>query len=284
MEDLKIAAVCMHCVSGRIEKNLGRAEVFAREASERGADILCFPEFSLSGYVLEAPEKVFSQAVFDQATGAVIEIARRNNLIIAIGMIEACPGQKPFITQIIAGPEGLLGIHRKTHLSPPEREKYQPGRTLGIHRLAKTALGVQLCYEAHFPEISTVMALEGAEVILMPHASPHGEPGQKFESWLRHLPSRAFDNSLFVAACNQVGRCPGAFSFPGVAVILSPLGRILASYRGNKEAMITADLSGEELKRIKAHRMRYFLPNRRPELYRTLTRHSGGENKKRHEG
>ena len=58
--------------------------------------------------------------------------------------------------------------------------------------------GLELCYESHFPEISTVLCLKGAEILFMPHASPRGEPDEKMKSWLRHLPSRAFDNGVFV--------------------------------------------------------------------------------------
>ena len=44
-------------------------------------------------------------------------------------------------------------------------------------------LGIQLCYDAHFPELSTRMALDGADVIFMPHASPRGTPSKKLDSW-----------------------------------------------------------------------------------------------------
>jgi N-carbamoylputrescine amidase len=90
----------------------------------------------------------------------------------------------------------------------------------------------------------------GADVIFMPHASPRGTPTQKFNSWMRHLPARAFDNSLYVVACNQ-----------------NPSGRIVKKNTGGKEHMIVADLKAEELEKVRGHRMRYFLPNRRPDLY-----------------
>ena len=56
----------------------------------------------------------------------------------------------------------------------------------------------------------------------MPHASPRGEPKDKRHSWLRHLPGRAFDNALFVVACNQVGRTGEGYSFPGVCLAFDP--------------------------------------------------------------
>ena len=130
--------------------------------------------------------------------------------------------------------------------------------------------GVQLCYESHFPEISTIMALKGAEILLIPHASPRGSPAEKAESWLRHLPSRAFDNGLYVVAYNQVGGNHNGFLFPGVAIALNPSGRVMNIYRGYEEKMIFVRLRRKELEETRNHRMKYFLPNRRPELYREI--------------
>ncbi|MFH1490214.1 MAG: nitrilase-related carbon-nitrogen hydrolase [Pseudomonadota bacterium] len=271
MEDLRIAAVCMHSIPGEIARNLSHMETFIREASERRVDVVCFPEFSLSGYLLESPDRIYSRSDYDDLLREVIRIAGQYGLTIITGVIEISGEGRPYISQILAGPEGIIGIHRKTHLSPPETSKYQAGQKLEVYECGKALLGVQLCYEAHFPEITTVMALKGAEVVFMPHASPQGTPEEKVQSWLRHLTGRAFDNSLFVVACNQVGTGRGPLSFPGVALILNPLGRIIKSYRGKEEKMIVADLAGDELKEVRGHRMKCFLPFRRPELYGKLT-------------
>jgi predicted amidohydrolase len=114
------------------------------------------------------------------------------------------------------------------------------------------------------------MALRGIEILFLPHASPRGEPVEKMDSWLRHMPSRAFDNGFYVVACNQVGRNKEGLEFPGVAVALGPDGRILESCRGKEEGFILADLKAGFLNEVRSHRMRYFLPNRRPELYREI--------------
>jgi N-carbamoylputrescine amidase len=115
------------------------------------------------------------------------------------------------------------------------------------------------------------MALKGAEIIFMPHASPRGNPGEKLQSWLRHLPGRAFDNALYVVACNQVGPTREGFTFPGVAVALNPAGIVMAEYKATKEEMLVVDLKRDEMEEIRKHRMAYFIPNRRPELYAELS-------------
>jgi N-carbamoylputrescine amidase len=273
MKDLKIAAACMHSKVGRIQENLDRTEALAQRASRMGVDLICFPELSITGYVLDDPLCVYEGSPGPAViVDRVVAMAKKRGLVILAGLIEESVDGRPYISHVVAGPEGLKGLYRKTHLSPQEGEKYRAGDEIPVFSHKETVFGVQLCYEAHFPEISTVMALKGAEMIFMPHASPRGTPEQKTQSWMRHLTSRAFDNALYVVACNQVGRTREGFSFPGVVLVLDASGNVRAHYGGDGEELVTAELSGAELKKIRDHRMRYFIPCRRPELYADLCR------------
>jgi len=272
IDDLTIAAVCMNSPLGEIEKNLQRMETFVKEAARAGADLICFPELSVTGYRLENPAEIYAGFRPEKVLERVEEMARAYGMILLAGMVEPSDGAKPYISQLIAGPDGLLGVYRKTHLSPNEKATYMSGRKLEVFTVKGARFGVQLCYESHFPEISTIMALQGAEILLIPHASPRGSPAEKAESWLRHLPSRAFDNGLYVVANNQVGNNRNGFLFPGVAMALNPSGRVLGSYRGYEEKMMWVHLTGEELDETRKHSMKYFLPNRRPELYQEISK------------
>jgi predicted amidohydrolase len=267
MRDLKIAAVSMHSETGKIEKNLERTASYVAEAARMGADVICFPELSVTGYTLTNPASIYGQWHPDEIIERIVGLSRDKGLIILVGMVDLSELENPYIAQIVAGPGGLLGSYRKTHLSPPEKGLYAAGHEIGIFSYLDVSFGVQLCYESHFPEISTLMALKDAEIIFFPHASPRGEPEEKMDSWMRHLPSRAFDNGLFVVACNQVGETEEGLSFPGVALALNPAGRVIEAYCGHREKMILVDLRREVLQEIRNHRMKYFFPNRRPELY-----------------
>ena len=270
-QKLKLAVACMHSEPGDIKGNLRRTESMVAEASERGADWVCFPELSLTGYVLENPERIYDDIPPDALIASVTGMARDYGMLVMAGFAEfsGAPG-RPYITQIVAAKSGLLGSHRKTHLAPPEKALYRPGNQIQVFRDRGICFGLQLCYEVHFPEISTVMALKGADLIIMPHASPRGLPEGKIKSWLRHLPGRAFDNGLFVVAFNQVGRTRGGLSFPGVILAISPVGRILEQYGGEHEKLTVLTLDAADLHHVRDHKMRYFLPERRPELYGEL--------------
>ncbi|MCJ7775963.1 MAG: nitrilase, partial [Desulfobulbaceae bacterium] len=92
----------------------------------------------------------------------------------------------------------------------------------------------------------------------------------KFQSWMRHLPARAFDNGVFIVACNQVGSNSDGFLFPGVALVLGPDGQTLAKYTGREERILFADLKADYLQDVRLHRMKYFIPQRRPGLYKNI--------------
>jgi N-carbamoylputrescine amidase len=111
------------------------------------------------------------------------------------------------------------------------------------------------------------MAVDGAEIIFMPHASPRGLPADKLSSWMRHLPARAFDNGAFIVACNQVGDNGDGLIFPGVALVFGPDGKVLAQATGQTEDMLVIKLQCAQLKSLRSHSMAYFLPHRRVDLY-----------------
>lgn len=268
MDNLKVAAVCMNVKSRRVEENLDRIHSFVLEASGEGADIICFPELCLTGYSLRNPRDNYDHGPdSDQAIADLVRMSKETRLTILAGLTENSGQGHPFISHVIAGPDGLIGIYRKTHLSPHERKIYRAGEKIELYPYKKTLFGIQLCYEAHFPEISTVMAIMGADIIFLPHASPRGDADGKLNSWLRHLTARAFDNGVFVVACNQVGDTEEGLSFPGAAVVLGPDGQVLAKQAGDKEAILYSSLEARMIEDIRKHRMKYFIPRRRPELY-----------------
>jgi predicted amidohydrolase len=267
MEDLIIAAVCMHAEPGQVDDNLATMARLTHAAAAEGADIICFPELSLPGYSLEPGAGRENSLPLAAAESFLRPIAADEGVIMLAGIAEEAGQGKPFITQVVVGPEGLLGVHRKTHLGPPEKGRYRAADSLETFSAHGTTIGIQLCYETHFPEISTTMALQGAELFFCPHASPRGTGEEKRESWLRHLPARAFDNGVFLVACNQVGITSAGLSFPGVALVIGPDGRMDAAFTGDSEKVLIASLKSQDLLAVRQNRMGYFLRHRRPSLY-----------------
>ena len=267
MKDIRIAAVIMNCPVGRVRDNLDRMADWIQTAKKRGADLVCFPEMNVTGYSTLSAIKDFAETVPGKISRSVLRLAQEFKLAILAGLLEMDPQGRVYASHLAVTPQGVAGVYRKIHIAPPETEVFSAGDTVALFKIKGVKLGLQLCYDAHFPELSTRMATDGADVIFMPHASPRGTPDEKFDSWMRHLPARAFDNGLYVVACNQAGDNQAGLNFPGLSVVLDPAGRVIKKNTAGKERLIVADLKAEELERVRGHRMRYFLPNRRPELY-----------------
>ncbi len=276
MRNFAIAAVCMESVVNDMPGNMARMEALARAAADRGADLVLFPEACLTGYAIGPDALESSRPIDDPFMDRAGRAARRLGVDMAVGLMERSGGDKLYLTQVLLSRHGgPAGVYRKVHLGPTERERFCPGRDSGVMDLDYVRLGLQLCFDAHFPELSTIQAEKGAELILAAHASPRQEaPGHKLERWLRYLAARAYDNTVFVAACNPVGDNGQGWEFSGTALILGPKGEVLDSYSGREPGMALAELRSDELERILNSRMGNFRANRRPGLYKRLAEES----------
>lgn len=267
MRDIRVAAGMMRAVVGDLAGNIGRMEQLAGLAAEQGAEVLVLPEACLTGYTVRKSMAGWASPVPGPLTDAVGQMADRHNMLIFAGLVEQGANGVCHLTQVAAGPEGLLAQYRKTHLGPTEQTLFEAGDGLILLDWRGVRFGFQLCYEGHFPEMSTALALRGAEVMVIPHASPRETPAEKLERWRRYMPARGYDNTAFIVSVNQAGDNGAGLTFAGVALISGVKGEILAEGAGYDDQIITADLRQNDLDAVKDGRMGYFLPLRRPEIY-----------------
>ena len=267
MKDIRVAAVIFNSPVGKTRENLDRMGIWVAEARKQGAAIICFPELNITGYSTHDDIKQTAEPIPGDISQHLLQLARDNQISILAGVTERDVAGCIFASHLVVTPDEIAGVYRKIHVAPPERTLFSPGNSVPLFEISGAKVGIQLCYDVHFPELSTRMAVEGAEILFMPHASPKGTPAEKFRSWMRHLTARAFDNGLYVAACNQIGSNQKGLQFPGIAVILGPDGEVVCKKISAKEGILIADLKSDDLADVRNHRMRYFLPNRRPEIY-----------------
>ena len=271
MDKFPVSAVVSESAFGNTDKNIASCRYWVEKAAENGSRIICFPELSISGYRLCPGIEGAALKVPGKETDEIHAIARKHGVLILAGLIEkAIDGN--YISHVAVGPEGIIGIYRKVHLSPPEKEYFIPGNQIPVFKWQDVFFSIGLCFDAHFPEFASVCSLKGAQILFFPHASPPPETAdEKKERWLRYLPARAYDNSVYVVACNQVGALERGVNFRGVAIIAGPKGEILAEVCGDKPAHIQTDLIMSDLEKIHNSKMGYFLGERRPDLYTQLT-------------
>lgn len=267
MKDIRIAVVTCNSPVNNTENNLEKMARWVKVCKKENAAIVCFPELNVTGYSNHIDIKSLAEPISGPSIRYILGLAEAEKIVILAGIAERDLKNRIFASHIVAEPKGSVGVYRKLHIAPPERNIFTPGNLVPLFETHGIKFGIQLCYDAHFPELSTHMAIKGADVIFFPHASPRGTANDKFKSWMRHLPARAYDNSLFVVACNQVGNNKKGLTFPGLALLINPSGQVVKKKLADEESVMVADLMAEDLHRVRRHKMRYFLPNRRPDFY-----------------
>ena len=268
MDDIKVALITLNSVCGKTRENLDKHLKWIEKASLADAGIVCFPELSLTGYSSKESFTRFAQEIPCNYTESLSNIAKKMDITILAGIAESDINGKRYASHISFHPNGEYSIYRKIHLAPPEQKLYEKGGDLSLTNIKGISCGIQLCYDIHFPELSTAMTKNGAEIIFVPHASPRGTPEVKYKSWMRHLRARAYDNSVFILACNQSGENGMGLSFSGVSVAIDPSGEVIDKRLDNTDGMLLVNLKKEIFDHVRGHKMRHFFPNRRPEVYK----------------
>jgi predicted amidohydrolase len=267
MKNLKVALVVQKSISGAFEKNLAVSMEAIAHAASQNAQMVVFPEMNLSGYLAGPKIRSLAHSVSRELIHVLSTAADKLDICILVGMAEQAGKNRICASHLVFSPNSPMNRYRKIHMAPNEQEYFSPGNKVDIFSHKNIRFGIQLCYDAHFPELSTAMALKGADIIFIPHASPRGNPEEKYQSWMRHLTARAFDNGVFIAAVNQTGDNGGGLVFPGLALLIGPDGNIISKFIDPEEKIHFVDIDLTALERVRSHKMRYFLPNRRSDLF-----------------
>ena len=275
MEKMRIALVQMEALVGQTSLNLQKTQNYIQQAAEQKAELICFPELSSHGYSRDS-SLLPAEPVPGDSSAAISQMAREAGLVVLAGLAEKSAGVKPYITQLVAYPDGRVLRYRKTHLGKSELPYFTAGDELPVFAGEKGKFAVEICWDLHFPEVTTVLSLNGCEIVLAPHASPT-VVGDRRQIWLKYLAARAYDNALFVAACNLIGGNGLGHSFGGGAMVIDPKGNPIAEAFDHQEGLLLADLDPTLINTIRSQQSRsmrhiFYLGARRPELYRELTR------------
>jgi len=259
--------VVQNCAAGNYEKNLISTREFIGIALEKGARFIVFPEMNLTGYVANENIHSIARPITEDIVTVFKSLAQESKSTILVGLAEKTPDNRIYASHFVFNPDGSFDVYRKIHISPFEKNFFSAGNKIAIFNSNGLIFGVQLCYDAHFPELSLAMALKQADIIFIPHASPRGSSQEKYDSWVRHLRARAFDNGLYIAALNQTGDNGKGLSFPGICLLIGPDGHVIYKSIDNTEGVHIITIEKTILNTVRSHPMRYFLPSRRTDLF-----------------
>jgi predicted amidohydrolase len=263
MTTLRIALAQFGAGLGEVEANLSRMLGFLDEAVAGSADLVCYPELCVSGYLLEpaAYDAALLDAV-ERAESALADAAAAAGVALVYG----APARRPdglANTVVHVGPDGHRLVYDKTHMDVKERQVFAPG---GSFVTAGDGLGLACCYDLAFPEPTRMLALQGARVLLVPMA---WEVARSFVLE-KVAAARAVENLAYLVCVNQCGTV-GPFHFRGASRVLDPFGEPLLLL-GDGEALAVADIDLGLVDRLRDRsdaRSYPLLDDIRPDLYPT---------------
>ena len=272
--DCQIGLVQMESLVGETERNFKRIIDFAQIAQKQGISVLCYPECALNGY---SPPDASEIGVSLQSSWLrqLKECSQDLRITLLVGLVEQeRDSKKPYNSQVILSSDMDLAVYHKVHLGRSEQEYFTSGSSFPVFTAQGMVFAVGICWDWHFPELAAIYSLKGAEVLFAPHASPK-IAGDRKEIWLRYLGARAYDNSVYLGACNLIGSNGKTREFSGGALIIGPKGELAAQSHSTEETILSAVLSAEKINHIRrvdrtSMRDSFFLADRRKELYQEL--------------
>lgn len=304
MRNFRLAVAQFEPVVKNSQANLEKIQALVGKAAQAGADVVCFQEQATCGYDLFKPiEHPFEPNegdsgrispdwaavgdwIFELAepvpegptTQALIGIAQKHKIIVMAGLHELAADSSVLNAYVLVGPGGFIGRYHKVHLVPGREHTYfKAGQGFPTFDIGPCRVGVLICYDNHFPEAHRILAMKGAQLIVMPHvtmgrglwkqldqAGARKQARYWILTWLR---ARAFDNGVYCAFINQASNSgEGAL---GCSMILNPEGHVIAEADKHGEDVVVAEIDAKlfyDVRRRTHHYLRY----RRPELYGPL--------------
>lgn len=276
MKNIIVAAVSTRNTLGNPAETLANMRAWTESAVRQGAELVLFPELNLSGYIQHPIAREFAEPVPGPSTRQVIELARDTGATLSCGILER-EGERFYCTHILANGNGLIGKQRKIHTPVQEQPYWGFGDAIQVFDAGKIKVGIAICRDSFFDEMTRTLYMKGAELVLMPFGY-YNVPRSRYLKETIHgmsLQKACWSNGYYALVCNSAGdRAPSEWEpngakFPGWAGVIDPWGSPLAfvEREGNDEAMVVQEIDAAVLETRRGHPN--FLANElRPELYR----------------
>jgi deaminated glutathione amidase len=264
-----VAVVQMRSSEDKME-NLELSVDFIREAAKKKSSMICFPEFQMAYSPVSVSANQLSEKAESVNGGNFIGTLRKAAKVNKISIISTIYEKndsgfdnRVYDTAVLIDNNGeISSVYRKLHLYDAlgfkESDKMMAGNM--IEKPAKTSvgnLGLMICYDIRFPEMSRILTVKGANILVSPSAWVHGI--MKEEHWQTLLKARAIENGLYIIAPNQIGNI-----FSGRSMIVDPFGIVLLDM-GNREGMEVVEIDKSRVQKVRE--LLPLLKNRRIDVY-----------------
>ncbi len=256
---LSAAAIQFTVQQGDIDTNVAYVRKALSRVADQGADLVVLPEMWSTGFAYKALGEMAQRT--EALVAELCDISARYKLVIVGSQPEPADEGRVFNTIHVIDNGQIAASYRKLHLFSllGEDKAFKAGDSWCLAETSIGKLGVIICYDLRFPELSRRLALEGARVICVPAQWPR--PRQ--EHWRALLRARAIENQLYVVSCNACGLI-GKLDFFGMSMVIDPQGEVTAD-AGEEPCEILAPLDWLAMDEWRA-RIPCFT-DRRPDCY-----------------
>lgn len=257
-KSIKAAAVQFNIALADVDQNVAYVEKALRRLAAQGVELAVLPEMWSCGFAYRELNQLATR------TPGIVEKLQALSAELSLTVIGSLPephGDKVFNTAYVVDRGRVAGSYRKMHLFSlmGEDRHLDRGDSVLLAETSVGKIGVMICYDLRFPELARRLAVDGADIIVVP-----GEwPKPREEHWRGLLKGRAIENQLFVIAANACG-VVGKLDFFGSSMILGPKGEVLAE-AGYENAEPTAVLDPAEMEKWRQSITCF--QDRRPECY-----------------
>ena len=268
---IRVAVVQMNSQDDKA-RNVATALRLIEEAASTGARLISLPEvWTYLG--LEAGNFATAEPIPGPTSSLLSEAARRLGIYLHAGsMLERAGDDGRLLnTTIVFDPSGeIVARYSKIHMfdvvldgvaSYMESNTVTPGEDIATLEIDGFTFGLAICYDLRFPELHRILALKGADAILLPAAFTMTTGKDHWEVLIR---ARAIENGLYMVAAAQVGSFPPGKWCYGRSMVVDPWGTVVAT-APDTECVIVADLDKERIQTVR--RQVPSLANRRPQAY-----------------
>lgn len=231
---MNIALVAADTAWKDVKRNIELAERHIQKVKELfpNTHVILFPEISLAGFIVDNGNKDVAISLDAPEVGHIKELAKKYDIALICGMVEANPNGKPYNTQFVVSKDGeLLASYRKNHLFTEGAEPvmYTPGSELTTFELEGWKCGLSTCFDIRFPRLFETYKRAGVECMF---AGFNWVQGRNKPAIMEHLVlSRAHENQFFFAAVDRSGSDPNT-SFYGTTVVATPYAENIAQREG----------------------------------------------------
>jgi predicted amidohydrolase len=244
----------------------GNCRKIVKRLRDVDADLMVLPELPFTGYLFSGRRELAALAEEPRKSpivGSLVALCRERRMHIVTGFAEKA-GDKIFNSALLLGPRGIRHVYRKLHLFNLEKRWFDPGDTpLAVQRVRGARIGMMICFDWVFPEVTRALAVEGMDLLCHPS-------DLVLDYCQGVMLSRSVENGIFTVTANRFGddrRPHGRVRFSGKSQITGPRGELIQRAPSQREVLHVEALDPRRARDKKITPGNDLIRDRRPEFY-----------------